>query len=423
MKEDLLQYIWSMARYIKEPMFTIDRQQIKVKNTGELNRFAGPDFKEAILSIGNKTWAGHVEVHVFSSDWNRHKHQLDDNYKNVILHVVYEHDAEIIYEDGTKVPVLELKQYISQKQLENYRSLMYNSLAIPCQGVVANVPPIVISNMIDRAMVERLQQKSDFILDAVKNQNGDWNTVFYHSLAENFGFKANGANMLAVAKSIDLTILAKQKEDLLMLEALFFGQAGLLNPKPIDDYEYNLLIQYQFSKHKFSLPQAALVPWKFVKTRPANFPTLRLAQLAMLVHKSSHLFSKILECKKVTDVLKLLNIKNSSYWQSHFKFGVESKTNKIQNLGVASQHLIVINTIVPFLFAYGKFTENQNLLDNAISMLASLPAEKNRIVKSYEQIGFGINNATDSQGVIGLSKYFCLQKRCLDCQIGKTIID
>ncbi len=422
MHEDLLQYIWSVAKFMKKPLLTTKGAAIKIVNSGYLNRFEGPDFKEAILKIEEQTWAGHVEVHIKSSDWFAHQHQNDENYKNVILHVVYEHNAEIIYHDGSEIPVLALKDYISTTQLETYRMLMYNELNIPCQMLINKVAPLFINEMVDKAMIDRMIDKSEAILELLAINNGNWNATFYLKLAENFGFKANNVAMLNLAKSIDLEILAKNKDSILSIEALLFGQTGFLNNPIKDDYSQTLANEYAFLQKKYLLNDCKNIDWKFVKTRPANFPTIRIAQFADLIVQSNHLFSKIIEEQSHLQILHFFTCKASEYWSNHFQFGKQRKSKVNIEIGNTSKQLILINTVVPFLFAYSRFTQDMVFQEKAIAILQSLSAEHNRITAKYQQIGFENKSAANSQGILGLSKLYCQNRKCLECTIGAQLI-
>lgn len=422
LKEDLIQFIWSIINTLDVDFRTNEGAKITVKNRGYLNRHEGPDFKEAIVKIGQQLWAGNIEIHVNSSDWELHQHSSDRNYDNVILHVVYAHDQEVVRKDRSKIPVLVLENYISSRQLETYRSLMYNQLKVPCQEIIHRVEPIELSTMLQKAMVDRLESKAEKIIERLNVLDGDWNTTFYYQLAASFGFKTNAAPMQALAESISLTTLAKHKDSYHEILGLLFGQAGLIPAKNRSEYGIALQRDYHYLKKLHGLKSSTLLEWKFMKARPANFPTRRIAQFANLIFKSSHLFSKVLEAESTIQLVNLFNCETDEYWQCHSHFDQKLKSKISGKLGSSSVHLILINTVAPMLFAYGKFVQQDQLKDRAIKLLASLPAEKNRYMTVYEALGFVIKSAADSQGVLGLNRIYCAEKQCLMCSIGQKLV-
>lgn len=421
-QENLLHYIWPLLKNNSQLLKTSNGLVLEVLDTGKLNKHAGPDFKEAMLKIAGQLWAGSVEIHVLSSDWNKHNHSKDENYNNVILHVVYSHDEEIKLPDGTLLPVLELKEFISDLQLRTFQSLLNNSLAIPCQKLVRKIEPIYLSTMLRQAAVERLSLKSKQVLEEVEQLKGDWNTAFYFRLCENFGFKSNSAAMRSLAEKLPLSVLAKHKDNLHDLLALLFGQAGFLNGMMKDEYSKELKESYSFLSKKYKLNSAGMLNWNFVKTRPANFPGIRLSQFAFLIHSSSHLFSKVLEISKLLDIIALFEVEADEYWRFHYHLAQKRKRTITAKLGTSSIHNILINTVASFLFAYADMGSKEVMKEKAIHLLQMLPAEQNRVVKLYRTMGFTLNNALESQGCLGLHKNYCGIKKCLSCAIGIQIV-
>ncbi len=421
-KEDLLQFIWSVLKTSRLELKTTEQLPLDIIKTGFHNHYDGPDFKEAIVAIGGQKWAGNIEIHVQSADWLKHNHQKDAAYQNVVLHVVYEHNQDIILVDKTILPVLELKHYISQNQLEAYRVLMYNHSNLPCQEMLNRVKPITLQGMLNRASMDRFAEKSKQILELLISKEGDWNTVFYHQLAKNFGFKTNDAPFLALAESIPLSILAKHKDDLDAILSLCFGQAGFLIGKPKDAFQQKLHEQYLILKKLYGLQLSTNISWKMMKTRPANYPTLRIAQFGQLIYNSSHLFSKILTLKEIPQLIRLFEVSATAYWQSHSNFG-QLRSKKIDGkLGLSSKYLLLINTVCQTLFAYSNYTQEEAYKMQAIDLLSSLPPENNKIIATYSKHYFTINNALESQGAIGLMQLYCSKKKCMNCTIGQQLV-
>lgn len=417
MTERLLQFIWQFQYFNKGELQTTSGESVRILFPGLLNANQGPDFSDAKIKIGNATWAGHVELHLKTSDWNRHGHQLDRNYHNVILHVVWEEDSK---ETASHVPVLQLKERVSKILLQQYEELMNSKGFIPCEKSIAGVKPIIIQSWKERLIVERLTRKSEIVKSFLKQNNNHWEETFWWLLARNFGIRINADAFEEMARSISVNILAKHKNQIHQLEALLLGQAGLLNKNFIDDYPAMLKKEYQFLKKKYNL-QYIHQPVHFLRMRPGNFPTIRLAQLAMLVKDSSHLFSKIKEASKVEEIRNRLHVTANDYWHYHYRFE-EASDYKKKNLGTAMADNILINTVCLVLFVYGLIQDEQKYRDKAVRWLEAIAAENNSITKGFQQRGLINKNACDSQAMIELKNEYCNQKRCLGCAIGNAIL-
>lgn len=415
MNEQLFQYIWQFQYFNKESLSAMEGEALQIIHPGTLNTNQGPDFMNAKIRIGNTIWAGCVELHLKTSDWEKHGHTDDRNYGNVILHVVYEHDA-----NSGNIPVLELNTRISRSLLQRYNELMNSQLFIPCEKIVSAVPEITIITWKDRLVAERLTRKSEIILRYLEENKNHWEEAFWWLLAKNFGAKVNTEAFEAIAKTISIHILAKHKSRLQQLEALLLGQAGLLDENFSDPYPVMLQKEYRFLKTKYKLPDVK-IPVHFLRMRPGNFPTLRLAQLAALIHNSAHLFSKIVEESSLAEIKKWLNADANDFWHYHYKLD-DASAFKPKPIGNAMIENIVINTIVPMLFAYGSVHQNQKLKDKALQWLSETKAEKNTITKGFEAIGFTNKNAIDSQSLIELKTKYCDTKRCLQCAIGNALL-
>lgn len=421
MKEELLHYVWRLKRFDLANLRTTDGQPVDILRSGELNRDGGPDFTNSQLRIGDTFWAGNVEMHLRSSDWLQHKHQDDRAYDNVILHVVLEEDMPIYRSSGERLPCLELRRRIYPEVFKTYHRLLHNEYWIACQHQFHEVEHIVKRLWLDRLMVERLEKKSLLIAQRLKANKKDWEQTFYQSLAWNFGVKVNADAFEQLARAMPLKILAKHKNNLLQLEALLFGQAGLLGQDFQDEYPQKLQKEYRFFQKKYKLDPINPDQWKFLRMRPANFPTIRIAQLAMLIHQSSHLFSKILAADNLREVENMFELKISSYWHDHYLFDRESPP-KSKSLGPATIHSFILNSIAPILFLFGKERDELRIREKAMQLLEETPAEENAIIGQWSALGLNAVSALDSQALLQLKNNYCDNKRCLECAIGCAIL-
>ncbi len=421
MKEDFLHYLWRMKRFDMNALTTTEGESIMILESGEHNHNAGPDFLNAKLQIGNTVWAGNVEIHVLASEWIAHKHQNDLAYNNVILHVVLEEDKVIHRNTGGRIPCLELKKRIPPKLISKYEKLIHNEFWIPCQHHIHKVKEITKNIWLDRLLVERLERKTNAIVQSLSNNNNNWEESFYLFLARSFGVKHNADAFEQLARILPFQILLKHKSSLLQIEALLFGQAGLLEQAFNDDYPNKLKKEYLFLKEKFNLQPMNPAGWKFMRMRPANFPSIRIAQFAVLIFQSHHLFSKALAAQNVKEFENMLDLKLSNYWLTHYTFDKES-TKRKKSLGKQTIHLFIINTIAPFLFIYGKMKDEQQYKDKALRLLESMDAEKNSIIKKWIGLGFEVSTAYETQALIQLKGNYCDKKKCTQCAIGNSIL-
>jgi hypothetical protein len=417
--EQLLQFIWLHKYYNKPALTTLQGEAVSVLFAGQWNtNNEGPDFSEAHIKIGNTDWYGNIEVHIKTSHWLQHKHQNNKHYENVILHVVYENDIPL---ETLNMPTVALQHILPHSLLNNYEALMQqNTLAIPCANSINQVKDITLLLWQQKMVVERLMQKTNKIFEALAQSKEHWEAIFWHALARNFGLKVNADTFEQMANSIDVNILYKHKTNFLQLEALLLGQAGLLSNSHTDNYAIMLYKEHQYLKAKWKLTPIAK-PISFLRMRPANFPTLRLSQLAQLINKSHFLLSAIKEHQEIATVKKLLKVVANNYWDTHFTFD-EQTTNSEKALGSTMIDNICINTIIPFVYAWGKYYKDQQLQDKAIAWLEQLKAESNTITKIFEGLNLKAKNAAESQGQIYLYNQYCTQKKCLECSIGNSIL-
>jgi hypothetical protein len=421
MKEDFLHFLWRTKRFDMANLRTTTNEALELINVGAHNSNAGPDFLNAKIRIGDTLWAGNVEMHLRASDWERHGHHLDKAYANVILHVVHEEDRAVQLPSGERLPCLELRGRVPAHLYNTYALLQSKEHWIPCAPFFGQTSGIVRQAWLDRLLVERLEAKTQQIDIALDLNEQNWEQVFYQFVARAFGMKVNAAPFELLAKSTPLLVLAKHKNSLLQMEALLFGQAGLLEGDFKDEYPRQLKKEYAFLKHKFRLQPINGASWKFLRLRPANFPTLRLAQFAALAHHSVHLFSKVLEAENLEKLLGLFEVGVSDYWRDHYVFDKPSKPSD-KHFGKEAIRTLIINTVAPFLFLYGKKKANDTYKERALRLLEQLPAEKNATVEQWAQLGLAMPTAYQTQAAIQLKTAYCDLQRCLECAIGSAIM-
>ncbi len=420
MQEDLLQYIWQFQYFNKSDLKTSANEELQVIHTGVLNAHQGPDFVNARIKIGTNTWAGNVELHVNSSDWNLHHHSGDKNYDNVILHVVW-NDNGILYDaNGNAIPALELKDRVPKILLNKYEELMNASQFIPCEKLSPSLSDLQLLNWEQRLVAERLLAKSKKVFFILEQTNFHWEEAFWRMIAANFGLTVNNNLFQQVAELLPVTVLAKHKNQIHQLEALLFGTAGLLQEDFGEPYPIMLKKEFSFYRKKYGLK---IIDGKlsFLRMRPANFPTIRLSQLAMLIHQSEHLFSKIKEASSVRELKEMFRVTANDYWHYHFVFDKESPYHQ-KTSGSKMIEGIIINTVVPALFAFGVHHNEEVYKNKALNWLEQIAPEKNIITKGFEEFKFPNKNALDSQALIQLKNEYCDKRFCLKCAIGNSIL-
>lgn len=369
-------------------------------------------------------WVGSVEIHIHAAGWMEHQHDKDRAYDNVVLHVVWNNNKPVKRSDGSWLPTLELKHKVDAQLLHNYKKLIQNPASIPCSSKLDRVNKLTWFSMADKTLMARLESKATVILKMLQRNHQDWEETFYQLLSRNLGFKVNNDPFHQLAQSISYKTLLKHGDNQLQIEALLFGQAGFLD----DDYDesyYNLLKrEYHILRQKYQLTPKMLnkVQWRFLRLRPANFPTLRIAQLAAILFHGRNLFASMLELRSGKDLYKFFSVRLSEYWNHHYQFGKEYKARK-HSLGRSSVDNIIINTIAPVLVAYGKSKDDQVYVERAVCILQAVPAESNYITRQWKSLGMEINSGFDSQAVVELFNSFCLKRRCLDCNIGASLVN
>ena len=421
MQEDFLHYIWKHKKFITPKLHTTAGELITLVSVGQHNLNSGPDFFNAQLGIGGQLWAGNVEVHVKSSDWYVHNHENDSTYDNVILHVVYEHDTEIFRRNNTPIATLELKKFISKDLLESYQKLFsIKKKWINCESEFSMVDDFIMNNWLENLYFERLERKSKLIDTMLVVSKSDWEAVLFKLLAKNFGLKVNGDAFLSMANSFEFSIVRKLHPKPEHLEALFFGQSGILENKIENAYYQNLTKEYQFLKQKFGLSNTGVAHLQFFRLRPPNFPTIRLSQLAMLYHQHQNLFSKIIAASSVQDLYRLMKVSTSDYWNDHYIFGKVSKSSK-KTLSNSFIDLLIINTILPLKFSYAKHL-GEPVDDIILNIIQEIESENNSIVNTFNSLRHVSKTALQSQGFIQLKTEYCLKNKCLQCAIGNSLL-
>lgn len=420
MKEDFLHYIWLYKKLDFSNLRTTNGEMLAILNFGDYIQQAGPDFFNAQIVLDNQKWAGNIEIHVKSSDWYVHHHEKDDNYNNVILHVVWENDSPIFRKDNSEIPVLEIKNYVAKQELNKYLSLITQKSWIFCENQINEVDQFLFSNWQERLFFERLERKSNPIQQLLQETENDWESVLFCMLAKNFGLNTNGEMFFKVAQSITFSLVRKESLEVLYLEALLFGQADMFPIEIEDNYPKELKSWYDYIALKYKLNKPAIAPIQFFKHRPDNFPTIRIAQLAMLYYLNRNLFAKIIEANTIQDIYKIFELSVSEYWKTHYNFDKKS-SKKEKSLSNSFIDLVIINTIVPIQFAYANSLgkDNSELL---IDFLSNIPPEKNSIIEKFTTFGIKSKNAFQSQSLLQLKNEYCNNKKCLQCGIGIALL-
>lgn len=418
--EDLLHYIWRYRKFDHSSLYTHQKEKIEILHPGTLNENAGPDFLNASIKISDTVWAGHVEIHKKASEWIHHKHQNDPAYENVVLHVVHTMDKEIKYPNGKPIPCITLCERIDDQLLETYNKIIFNADWIPCAAHLDSVPNIKLRFWLERLLSERLLRKSNDILKNLTEFKGDWDRLCYCLIAQYLGKKPNDKSFFELFARTPFEVLLKHKDNLFQLEAILFGQSGLLSDR--DEYERELKKEYSFLKKKYKLENMRPVEWKFSRMRPFNFPTLRIAQLSSLIHEHTRIFQTIIDNKiEYSQLQHYFSVQGSAYWNTHYRFGKESKL-LVKKVGSASIDNITINVIVPLLFSYGEILSKNELKEYAIELIQSLKPEKNKIIRKWKEHKIVPRDAADTQALIQLKKEYCDPIKCLQCSIGNHLL-
>jgi hypothetical protein len=422
MREDFLHFIWKHKKIPNIDLISTDKEAIEILQVGTHNHLAGPDFFNAQIRIGTQLWAGNVEIHIKASDWYVHNHELDENYENVILHVVWEDDSNIFRKDNVPIPTLELKPYLSKDLVLSYEKLFSKSgkTFINCEKQIGNLDSFIVINWLDRLYFERLEEKSTLILQLLKDSKNNWEEVLFVLLLKNFGLKINGESFLSLAQSLEISIIRKIGGNALQLESLLFGLSGLLSEEGNDLYYKELQKEYQFVEHKFKCSDKGVLRPSFFKLRPPNFPTIRLSQFANLYSKQNNLFSKLIEATSLEEMYAIFSVNASMYWDTHYTFGKESKKSK-KRITKKFIDLLIINTVLPLKFCYAKH-HGTSIDEVLLDVMSNIKTENNSIIHKFEMLNVPVTNAMESQSLLQLYNSYCSKNKCLQCVVGSSLL-
>ena len=423
--EQLLHYVWKHKMLPLKELQTTDGRLVEVIDVGLHNHNAGPDFFNAKVKIGETLWVGNVEIHQRSSDWYLHGHDRDARYNNVVLHVVAVVDRDVQTQSGLWLPQLVIS--VPESVVANYRQLLATDQYPPCYHIIPDLNRLTIHSWMAALQTERLEQKTQAIIQRVELCNGSWEDAFFTTLARNYGFGVNGDAFELWAQNVPLNAVGKHRDDLFQIEAFFMGQAGLLSLEAIperyrdaarqEEYFNKLSNEYKYLAHKFSLTPMDPSIWRFLRMRPQNFPHVRISQLANLYYERRAGLSALLECESIEQLRQLLATHVTPYWETHYTFGSES-TKSVKNMSASTMNLLIINTAIPMLFAVGRHRQKEELCDRAFDFLEQLGAERNHIITMWKECGLDVRTAGDSQALIQLKKEYCDRKDCLRCRFG-----
>ncbi len=420
MKEDFLHHVWQFKKFNLLNLNTVQGDALQIIHPGQYLQLAGPDFFNAQVIIGTQKWAGNVEIHLKSSDWYLHHHETDPNYDNVILHVVWEHDTEVLRKDGSEIPVVALKSHVDSVLIANYSMLASTKTWINCEKQLETLSPFTVNNWKERLFLERLERKAQPIIQRAKDSGGDWEAVLCCFLAKNFGLNTNSQAFFDVMKSLPFNIIRKESFEAEAIEALLFGRAGLLKGDFEDLYAKNLQQRFDYIKHKHRLEEVYVTPVEFFRHRPDNFPTIRLSQFGQLYHNRQNLFSKIIAANDLQAIYDVFEVQAAPYWNTHYRFDKESP-KKRKALSKSFTDLLIINTIVPFKFAYAKAT-GREVAEELLALMQLLAPESNAIMDKFKQFKMPLQNAYDTQALLQLKNEYCNHKRCMQCAFGLEIL-
>lgn len=423
MTEEFLSFVWRYQHFSGSPIHLTTGEILKVLRVGFPNTHAGPDFSEVRLMLDGVEWNGSVEIHVKSSDWQVHQHTQDPAYESVILHVVWVDDRPVKHQDGTKIPTLVLHDKVDPSLRQRFDLLMQQTAPIPCAPQFAQVEPLPKLVMLDRVLLERLEARAQRVTELWEQNQRDWEETAYHWLALHFGFKLNSPAFLRLAQTIPLKVIQKHRSSASQVEALLYGASGLLPAEAKDPYTQNLQKEYAFLSAKFGLEgkELAAHEWKFLRLRPAGFPTIRLAQWGALLQRETGLFAALTTVEEAADLQKMFRVSQSDYWKKHYQFGKES-TAPVPSLGRDAADLLIINAAVPLLVAYSRQRDLPHLLERAIHWLESLRPENNYITRIWGGLGMKVAHAADSQALLEWHNHYCTPRRCLECQVGASLL-
>lgn len=415
-----MQYIWQHRLWLSEDMVTNDGRKVRVIDPGILNTDAGPDFFNAKVEIDGHTWVGNVEIHVRATDWKRHGHHEDPAYDSVILHVVEKDDAPVYRINGEPIPQVVLK--VSARFNESYDQLVNARVELPCAARLKEVPQLTVTEWIEALAFERLHSKVERVQQFYEIYHGSWEDICYVLLARTLGFGINNDAFERLARATPLRLQHKHSDSIMQIEALLFGQSGLLNcTDNSDPYVQQLKREYSFLANKFSLRPIEGTAWKLFRSRPQNFPYRRIALLAQFVKDGFSLMNDLLKTSDTKQLRQLFDRELSGYWTTHFSFGKPSPSAG-RALSNSSIDIVLINTVAPLYYAYGELTDDYTMGERAVSLLEDIRPEQNAIVTMFSHAGIKCNDALTSQALIQLRRAYCEARKCIYCRLGHRLL-
>jgi hypothetical protein len=421
MLEEFLHFIWTYQLFDHQELRSTQGEKIQVINPGVINTNSGPDFSNSRIRIDDFLWIGHVEIHVNASDWYLHQHQHDHAYTTVILHVVYNNDEEYDIEEN-KIPLLELKGRIDLHKYAEWEKLRKNTSWIPCEKMIPDIQKIHFHHMIQSSAIHRLERKVNEIVTQVDQNKGHWEFTLMQFITQAMGTHVNKDAFHALAMMLPFELIKKADGDLHFIEAILFGIAGFLQDEFLDDYPISLQEDFEFLRRKYRLANLNPSIWKFMRMRPINFPGIRLAQLATIFNNWQPVCNSIFYQYGLHDLETHLRTEINVYWKTHYRFDVRSKVGKTK-MGFPMFNHILINAVVPFLYAYGNKHDDENFRNAGIYLLEETGAEKNSIISKWKALKIHAHNALESQGLIELKNNYCSHKKCLTCTVGVSIMN
>lgn len=413
--EQLLHYVWKHKLFPLKELRTTTGLSVEVIDVGLSNQDSGPDFFNAKIKIDGTLWVGNIEIHTLASDWLRHEHNKNKVYDSVILHVVEQADEEVRRTNGELIPQMVLNCPDTIRY--NFEQLSRTDSYPCCHSIIKQLPPLILNSWLSALQYERFEQKASLLIKRLEKCDGNWEDAFFVTLARNFGFGLNGDAFEQWINLVPLRAVDKHRDNLFQVEALFFGQAGLLEEEIDDEYYRQLQKEFAYLRHKFELKVMDASLWRFLRLRPGNFPHVRIAQLAYLYHSERSLLSRVMEAGTTKEIGNILHSRTSTYWETHYQF-YHSSPQRVKSLSASSLNLIIINTVVPFLYTYGQHKGEERFYARAQEWLEMLKAENNYVTRMWNEMGLKVTNAGDSQAVLQLKKEYCDKKKCLYCRIG-----
>lgn len=411
MKEDFIYYLWE-NRLLSLNLKTTEDEELTILSVGTRNHDSGADYNNARIKIGGTLWAGQVEIHVRASDWFRHQHQYDESYDNVILHVVYENDTDML-----KIPTLEIKDKFDISLYDNYNSFVNSKNWIPCGELIGGIQRHTIISWLDRMLVEHLEQECNDLDLRLTVNNNDWEQTFYQRLMRYFGLKVNNDSFEYLSRILPLNLLLKHRDNETYVESMMFGCAGFLHSNFNDEYPLLLKREFNVLRSKFCLRIMPYSNWKFLRMRPSNFPTIRIAQLAKIIVKNGTMFSRIRDSEKIEEITELFDIETNHYWDNHFQFDKISNMEMKKVLGKTAVDSIMINAVTPMLFYYGHYHSAESYKEKAMNYLEQTAPENNVLIREFSNRGIKLENAFQTQAAMYMYKHYCRRRRCLECRI------